>query len=123
MYFTVRDDPATQTKPDEETSDIWVTTTEDGITWTKSYKLGSDINKTRTNNMAAISADNNMMLFCKTEGFQIRKKTASGWSEPEWLNVKFKNEAKHMEGALSADGKAILFYRYVARKYIVQSAK
>jgi len=59
--------------------------------------------------MAAISADNNMMLFCKTEGFQIRKKTASGWSEPEWLNVKFKNEAKHMEGALSADGKAILF--------------
>ena len=109
MYFTVRDDPATQTKPDEETSDIWVTTTEDGITWTKSYKLGSDINKTRTNNMAAISADNNMMLFCKTEGFQIRKKTASGWSEPEWLNVKFKNEAKHMEGALSADGKAILF--------------
>lgn len=109
MYFTVRDDPATQSTPEEETSDVWATTTEDGLTWTKSYKLGPDINKTRTNNMAAISADNNMMLFCKTEGFQVRKRTASGWSEPEWLNVKFKNEAKHMEGALSADGKAILF--------------
>ncbi|MCW5910238.1 MAG: OmpA family protein [Cyclobacteriaceae bacterium] len=109
IYFAVRDDPATQTKPDEETSDIWMTTSEDGVNWNKSYKLGPDINTSRVNNLAAISADNNMMLFCKTEGFQIRRKTATGWSEPEWLNVKFKNEAKHMEGTLSADGKAILF--------------
>ncbi|MBN8652871.1 MAG: OmpA family protein [Cytophagales bacterium] len=109
IYFAVRDDPATQTKPDEETSDIWITTSTDGLVWKKSYKLGSEINTSRTNNLAAISADNNMMLFCKTEGFQVRKKTATGWSEPEWLNVKFKNEANHMEGALSADGKAIVF--------------
>ncbi|HRG09882.1 MAG TPA: hypothetical protein PLJ08_15005, partial [Cyclobacteriaceae bacterium] len=109
IYFAVRDDPATQTKPDEETSDIWMTTSADGLIWKKSYKLGSEINTSRTNNLAAISADNNMMLFCKTEGFQVRKKTATGWSEPEWLNVKFKNEANHMEGALSADGKAIVF--------------
>jgi len=109
IYFAVRDDPATQTKPDEETSDIWITTSEDGITWSKSRKLGPEINTSRVNNLAAISADNNMMLFCLTEGFKVRSRTATGWSEPEWLNVKFKNEANHMEGSLSADGKAIVF--------------
>lgn len=109
MYFTVRDDPATQTRADEETSDIWITTTEDGTTWTKSKKMGPEINVTRTNNLAAISSDNNMMLYCKQEGFQVKRRTESGWSEAEWLNVRFKNEADHMEGSLSADGKAIIF--------------
>lgn len=109
MYFCVRDDPATQTKPNEETSDIWITTTTDGITWAKSKKLGPEINSSTVNNLAAVSADNNTLLFNFTEGFKVMKRTESGWSAMEWIGPRFKNEANHMEGSLTADGKAILF--------------
>ena len=93
----------------EDGEDIWMSTTQDGVTWSKSENMGSAINDKSSNNLAAISADNNMLLFCKTDGFQIRNKEAEGWSEPTYLNVKFKNESKNMEGNLSPDGKAILF--------------
>jgi outer membrane protein OmpA-like peptidoglycan-associated protein len=57
-----------------------------------------------------------MLLFCRLDGFQIRKRTKEGgWSQPEYLNVKFKNESKTMEGNLSPDGKAILFTSKLAQ--------
>ena len=71
--------------------------------------MGSVVNSKDVNNLAAISADNNMLLFCKSDGFEVRKRTQDGWSQPEYLNVKFKNESSTMEGNLSPDGKAILF--------------
>jgi outer membrane protein OmpA-like peptidoglycan-associated protein len=93
----------------EDGEDVWMTTTTDGKTWAKKTNMGSPVNDASVNNLAAISADNNMLLFCRNEGFQLRKRTQDGWSEPEFLNVKFKNEADHMEGNMAADGKAILF--------------
>lgn len=93
----------------EDGEDIWVTKTEDGITWSKSVNMGPPINDKESNNLAAISTDNNMLLFCKTDGFQIRKRTKEGWTDPQYLNVRFNNESKNMEGNLSPDGKAILF--------------
>lgn len=95
--------------------DIYITTSTDGVTWSKSKNLGAPINTAETNNMAAVSADNNMLIFCKSDGFQIRKRTKNGWSEPEYLNVRFKNEAKTMEANLSADGKAIVFTSKLAQ--------
>jgi len=92
----------------EDGEDIWMTTSADGKTWTKRVNMNV-INDASVNNLAAVSADNNMLLFCKTNGFQVRKRTKEGWSQPEFLPVKFNNEAPHMEGNLSADGKAILF--------------
>lgn len=93
----------------EDGEDIWVTTSTDGVTWSKSKNMGVSINNKEANNLAAISADNNMLLFCRLDGFQVRRKTGDGWSEPEYLNVRFKNESKNMEGNLSADGKSLLF--------------
>ncbi len=93
----------------EDGEDIWITTSKDGKTWSKRVNMGPPINDDNVNNLAAVSADNNLLLFCKADGFQIRKRTKEGWSQPEYLNVKFKNESKTMEGNLSADGKAILF--------------
>ena len=93
----------------EDGEDIWVTTSTDGKTWSKSTNMGSVVNSKDVNNLAAISADNNMLLFCKSDGFEVRKRTQDGWSQPEYLNVKFKNESSTMEGNLSPDGKAILF--------------
>jgi outer membrane protein OmpA-like peptidoglycan-associated protein len=93
----------------DDGEDIWITTTADGKTWSKRVNMGSPINDASVNNLAAVSADNNMLLFCRLDGFQVRKRTKEGWSPPEYLNVKFKNESSTMEGNLSADGKAILF--------------
>jgi outer membrane protein OmpA-like peptidoglycan-associated protein len=93
----------------EDGEDIWMTTTKDGITWSKSENMGTVINDKQANNLAAISADNNTLLFCRLDGFQVRNREHDGWSAPEYLNVKFKNESKNMEGNLSPDGKAILF--------------
>lgn len=93
----------------EDGEDIWVTTSTDGKTWSKSTNMGSVLNSKDVNNLAAISADNNMLLFCKSDGFEVRRRTQDGWSQPEYLNVKFKNESSNMEANLSPDGKAILF--------------
>ena len=108
MIFGVENSPE-NTGGKEDGEDIWSTTSADGKTWAKKINMGSPVNDASSNNLAAISADNNMLLFCKSEGFQLRKRTQDGWSEPEDLNVKFKNESTHMEGNLSSDGKAILF--------------
>ena len=93
----------------EDGEDIWITTSKDGKTWSKCYNMGDAINDKDANNLAAVSADNNMLLFCRTDGFQVRKRTQGGWSQPEHLSVKFQNEVTNMEGNLSPDGKAILF--------------
>ena len=89
--------------------DLWITTSEDGQTWSKSSNLGAPLNSEKVNNLAAISSDNNTLLFCMNDGFQMRTRTQDGWSEPTPLNVKFTNESGYMEGNLSPDGKAILF--------------
>ena len=108
MIFGIEYSPE-NTGGKEDGEDIWITTSADGKTWTKKTNMGSPVNDASVNNLAAISADNNMLLFCKSEGFQMRRRTQDSWSEPENLNVKFKNESTHMEGNLSSDGKAILF--------------
>lgn len=108
MIFGIEYSPE-NTGGKEDGEDIWITTSVDGKTWTKKTNMGSPVNDASVNNLAAISADNNMLLFCQSEGFQLRRRTQNGWSQPEDLNVKFKNESTHMEGNLSADGKAILF--------------
>ncbi|MBL7877201.1 MAG: OmpA family protein [Cyclobacteriaceae bacterium] len=93
----------------EDGEDIWITTSTDGVNWSKSKNMGPVINDKQANNLAAISADNNMLLFCRLDGFQVRKKSEDGWTNPEYLNVRFKNESKNMEGNLTPDGKALLF--------------
>jgi len=89
--------------------DVWLTTSEDGNVWTKRVNMGSTVNDTDANNLAAVSSDNNTLLFCKSDGFITKSRTQSGWSQPKYINLNFINEAGNMEGNLSADGKAILF--------------
>lgn len=99
----------------DDGEDIWVTTSEDGVKWSRSKNMGSPINDQEANNLAAISTDNNMLLFCRLDGFQIRKRTKEGWTAPEYLNVRFKNESKNMEANLTPDGKALLFTAKLAQ--------
>jgi outer membrane protein OmpA-like peptidoglycan-associated protein len=89
--------------------DAWFTTSGDGEVWTTSQNMGKPINSDGIDNIASISTDQNTLMYNRTDGFQIRKRLTEGWSDPEYLNVRFSNEATHMESNLSADGKAILF--------------
>jgi outer membrane protein OmpA-like peptidoglycan-associated protein len=89
--------------------DIWESKTEDGVTWSKSFNLGSPINTELTNNLIAVSTDNNTFLFHINDGFAFMHRTHTGWSEFENIGVHFKNESHYLEGCLSPDGKAIIF--------------
>jgi len=93
----------------QDGEDVWVTTSHDGLEWSKSRNMGISVNDVGTNNLASISADNNTLLFCTEGGFLIRKRTTTGWSSPGRLNLNFINEADNMEANLAPDGRAILF--------------
>lgn len=108
IYFGIENSPE-NLGGEEDGEDVWYTTSTDGLNWSPRKNMSEPVNSKSVNNLAAISADNNMLIFCKNDGFEIRRRTANGWSDPEYLSVRFQNEAKYMEATLSADGKAILF--------------
>lgn len=89
--------------------DIWESHTADGINWSACTNLGAPINTLTTNNLLSVSTDNNSFLFHINDGFAFRHRTANGWSTPEDLGIRFKNESDFLEGSLSADGRAIVF--------------
>lgn len=89
--------------------DIWEARTMDGNTWTKGVNLGAPVNTKTTNNLIAVSTDNNSLLFHINEGFALMHRTSTGWSSLEDLGIRFDNETDYLEGCLSSDGKAIVF--------------
>jgi outer membrane protein OmpA-like peptidoglycan-associated protein len=89
--------------------DIWETRTSEGKTWSKSINMGAPVNTAKTNNLLAVSADNNTLLFHTSTGFAFMYRTVNGWSAFDDLGINFTNESSYLEGCLSADGKAILF--------------
>ena len=93
----------------DDSEDVWFTHLTGDGQWSPSKNMGRPVNDENINNLTAISADNNTLMFAKPDGFQLRRRTANGWSDPENIDLHFPNEAGHMEANLSADRKAILF--------------
>jgi outer membrane protein OmpA-like peptidoglycan-associated protein len=93
----------------QDKEDIWESQTTDGATWSLATNIGSPVNTNHTNNLIAVSADNNSFLFHVNGGFSFMHRTTSGWSPLEDIGIKFENETEFLEGSLSADGKAIVF--------------
>ena len=93
----------------KDKEDIWESRSINGVTWSKSANLGIPINTPTTNNLVSVSTDNNSFLFHINDGFALRHRSATGWSPPRDLGIRFKNESDFLEGSLSPDGKAILF--------------
>lgn len=94
--------------------DIWFSTSPDGLHWRKAKNMGADINSIKADNLTAVSADNNVMMFYRVRndrsgGFRVRKKTETGWSADEPLDLQLTNESEFIESCLSPNGKAILF--------------
>lgn len=89
--------------------DIWETRTTDGKAWSKSINLGNPVNTATTNNLIAVSTDNNSLLFHVNEGFALMHRTSTGWSPLQDMGIRFDNETDYLEGCLSSDGKSIVF--------------
>lgn len=92
-----------------DAEDTWISTSTDGVNWSKSVNAGRPLNSAKANNIISISIDNNTLLYHTAEGFSFVHRIENGWSAFEDLGIHFKNEADFLEGCLSPDGKAILF--------------
>lgn len=93
----------------QDKEDIWESKSLDGTSWTRAVNMGAPVNTPTSNNLIAVSADNNTLLFHVSEGFAFMHRTSNSWSALENLGIKFDNESFFLEGSLSADGKAIVF--------------
>jgi outer membrane protein OmpA-like peptidoglycan-associated protein len=88
--------------------DIWYSVLEN-TTWLKAKNMGRSLNTGLADNLVAVSADNNTMIFEKDNAFAVRHRTATGWSDFEKLNLTFNNESDFFVATISSDGKAIIF--------------
>jgi outer membrane protein OmpA-like peptidoglycan-associated protein/Tol biopolymer transport system component len=88
--------------------DIWYSILENS-TWLKAKNVGRSLNTGLADNLVAVSADNNTMVFEKDNAFAVRHRTATGWSDFEKLNLTFNNESDFFVATISSDGKAIIF--------------
>lgn len=106
------------TRGEEGSQDIWYSELSNGQ-WGLAKRLGNPLNKEDYNCAYSVTPDGNTLLIMGayergaylTRGFSFSKRTASGWSPPQQLNVpSLENMSKgeYMSGFLSNDGKTLL---------------
>lgn len=92
----------------KDDEDVWLSSWENNK-WAKSVNMGKTVNTAIADNLLAVSADNNTLMFEEANQLQVKHRTETGWSAPEKINLTFKNELDHFVACLSADGKAVIF--------------
>lgn len=92
-----------------DASDVWYSTSADGIWWSKSENMEEPINSDKVSNITAIGQDNNTLLLATSSDFELFERTSTGWRSKGTLGVYYENEHRYFEATQSADGKAILF--------------
>jgi outer membrane protein OmpA-like peptidoglycan-associated protein len=92
----------------KDDEDVWTSHFENDQ-WSKATNMGKAVNTTSADNLLAVSADNNTLMFEEGNQLEVKHRTETGWSVPEKLNLIFKNELDHFVACLSADGKAVIF--------------
>ena len=93
-------------KNDDE--DVWVSDWKNGA-WTKARNMGRGVNTPQTDNLLAVSTDNNTLMFEEENQLMMRHRNETGWAALEKLGLTFKNELDHFVASLAPDGKAVLF--------------
>lgn len=89
--------------------DIWYSTF-DNKAWTTARNMGKGINTSLADNLVAVSADDNTMMFEKEGFLGFKNRTQNGgWTEFEKLDLLIRNESDYFVATLSPDGKAIIF--------------
>lgn len=92
-----------------DASDVWYSTSPDGILWSASKNMLEPVNSDKVNNITAIGQDNNTLLMATGNDFELFERTANGWRSKGTLGIYYENEHRYFEATQSADGKAILF--------------
>jgi outer membrane protein OmpA-like peptidoglycan-associated protein len=113
LYFARKNSPENVGGMSDK-QDIWFSTSDDGVQWSKGKNLGNGVNTTRADNLTAVSPDNNSMMFYHPRengagGFRFRRRTSLGWVSDEIVDLEFDNESAYVESCLSAGGNIILF--------------
>ncbi len=108
LLYIARQNVAENIGGTNDDEDVWVSKL-DNNKWTKAVNMGRAVNTSHADNLLAISADNNTLMFEENNQLTVKHRTETGWSLPEKLNLVFKNELDHFVACLSSDGKAVIF--------------
>lgn len=119
--FFARDEDPRNAKGGVLSQDIWVANIENGIDEAIAYHMEYPFNQATFNSVAGVSPDGNTLLIngkykngiLEGRGYSMVKKTASGYSTPEGIDIK--NYADYSKGRyagafLASDMQTILMY-------------
>jgi len=117
MYFTVANH-VQNIGGKKDPGDIWVSLLL-GNEWTTPIHAGNVLNDAAYNAVAGFSPDGQQLFLLshyaldgksKTQGIAVSRKTGTGWSTPENVNIPyFLNKSQVLQGHLSRDGSAFVF--------------
>jgi len=107
LYFA-RQNVTENTGGVDDDEDVWVSNYLNDR-WTLAHNMGRPVNTIAADNLVSVSADNNSLVFAKTNKLFVKHRTAAGWSEPESLNLNFENQSEYFVASVTADNKAIVF--------------
>jgi len=93
----------------KDQSDIWMSSSPDGLSWKLASNLKNPVNTSSVNNIISIGQDNNSILVALANDFQLFQRSKEGWQNAGVLGIFYENENEFFEASQSADGKAILF--------------
>ena len=88
--------------------DIWYSKFEKGL-WGFARNMGKAINSPGPDNLVAVGADNNTMLFKLPDGLAFRYRSGDGWTDFEKMKLEIENESNHFVGSLASDGHTLVF--------------
>jgi outer membrane protein OmpA-like peptidoglycan-associated protein len=91
-----------------DTEDVWHSSFEKGM-WGFARNMGKPINSKEPDNLVAVGADNNTMLFKLSDGLAFRYRSQTGWTDYERLNLPLRDESNHFVGNLASDGRTLIF--------------
>lgn len=112
LYFIVEDHPQ-----GFGGQDIYVSTTEDGSTWTKAKNIGRPLNNQISNFVNTALPDNNTLLVINAYGrynpdaiIALTHRVQDGWSQPEGKVInRLQKTGKWVSFSLGADGKTLVY--------------
>ncbi|WP_128547271.1 OmpA family protein [Larkinella soli] len=118
LYFARISHPQ-NTHGNKGSQDIWFSELDQANQWTPARRLASPLNKDEYNCAYSITPDGNTMLIkgaytagnYETRGFSISKRTGTGWSAPQKINIpgyEKLSKGQYDCGYLSADGKVLV---------------
>lgn len=108
IYFSRKKNPG-NIGGDNDDSDVWFSTSTDGVTWSPSQNVGKPVNTEGINNIVSVSQDNNTMIMVASNDFDVFTRAATGWAAAGTLGIPHENESDYFEASQSADGKTVLF--------------